>query len=154
MTMPNPDAGLGLWRNIVRGLDEELLGAPESDGSDSHALTVRDWPLLRSLGKARTRGAARAFCFGIGCDALTLAATFPTVLVLDADVFDHLFGEAVDVNDEGNVVAHWPPGADSAPGIAFTEENVRRLLDHEPMAPPGAACLALSWRHRDLLLGG
>jgi len=30
--------------------------------------------------------------------------------------------------------------------------NVRRLLDDEPIAPPGAACLELAWQHRDLLL--
>jgi hypothetical protein len=38
-------------------------------------------------------------------------------------------------------------------GIPFTEESVRRMLTSEPMAAPGAACLALAWRHRDRILG-
>ena len=35
----------------------------------------------------------------------------------------------------------------------LTGTVVERLLSSEPMASPGAACLALAWRHRDTLLG-
>lgn len=38
-------------------------------------------------------------------DALTLVGEILTVLVVDADVFDHLAYDLVDRNDEGQVVA-------------------------------------------------
>jgi hypothetical protein len=42
----------------------------------------------------------------------------------------------------------WVSAADGAP---FTEAAVDRMLTSEPMASPGAACLALAWQHRELL---
>jgi hypothetical protein len=38
------------------------------------------------------------------------------------------------------------------PGIAFTEDNINRLISTERMAPSGAACLDLAWQHRASLL--
>lgn len=37
-------------------------------------------------------------------------------------------------------------------GMEFTERNVTRLLEREPMAAPGAPCPALAWRSRIALL--
>ncbi|MER7582347.1 XRE family transcriptional regulator [Kitasatospora sp. NPDC097691] len=141
-----------LWRNIVRELNEELLGAPEYDGSGSRPLDYERWPLYRSLQRARAAGRLRAYCFGVGCDALTLAATIPSAMVIADDVFDELFGEVVQTNAEGVTVTRWN-GQDTTAGIPFTEQNITRFLTSEPMAPPGAACLALAWKHRALLLG-
>ncbi|MGW3076527.1 helix-turn-helix domain-containing protein [Kitasatospora sp. NPDC001132] len=140
-----------LWHNIVRELNEELLGAPEYDGSGSRPLDYDRWPLYRSLERARRDGQLRVYCFGVGCDALTLAATIPSVLVINDDVFEELFGEVVRTNAEGITVTRWN-GQDTSSGIPFTERNVSRFIRNEPMAPPGAACLALAWKHRDLLL--
>lgn len=39
-----------------------------------------------------------------------------------------------------------------APGIPFTAPVVERLVHHEPMQSAGAACIALAWRHRHVLL--
>ncbi|MFJ9461014.1 XRE family transcriptional regulator [Kitasatospora sp. NPDC101447] len=141
-----------LWRNIVRELNEELLGAPEYDGSSSRPLDYDRWPLYRSLQRARATGHLRAYCFGIGCDALTLAATIPSAIVIADSVFDELFGEVVQTNAEGVTVTRWN-GQDTTAGIPFTEQNIIQFLTSEPMAPPGAACLALAWKHRDLLIG-
>ncbi|MQS11200.1 helix-turn-helix domain-containing protein [Streptomyces kaniharaensis] len=141
-----------LWRNIARELNEELLGAPEYDGSSSRPLDYDRWPLYRSLERARQAGRLRAYCFGVGCDALTLAATIPTALVIDDEVFEELFGEVVKTNAEGVTVTEWN-GQDTSSGIPFTEQNVSQFIRNEPMAPPGAACLALTWKYRDLLLG-
>ncbi|MGA5817993.1 XRE family transcriptional regulator [Kitasatospora sp. NPDC094028] len=141
-----------LWRNIVRELNEELLGAPEYDGSSSRPLDYERWPLYRALHRARSTGHLRAYCFGVGCDALTLAATIPSAVVIADSVFDELFGEVVRTNAEGVTVTRWN-GQDTTAGIPFTEQNITRFLTSEPMAPPGAACLALAWKHRDLLLG-
>ncbi len=140
-----------LWRNIVRELSEELLGAPEHDGSHSAQIDYATWPLFRALTQARDEGGLYVGCFGIGLDALTLAATILTVIVIDTDVFDEIFGDIVDENSEGFTVA---AGADrrSAEGIPFVEDNIQRLLATEPMASPGAACLYLALKHRRCLL--
>ena len=140
-----------LWRNIVRELSEELLGTPEHDGSHSRPIAYEEWPLYRTLHRARCEDRLRVWCLGVGFDALTLAATIPTVLVIDDEVFDEVFGEIVRTNAEGVTLAALP-GERPAAGIAFTEENVRRFLQREPLASPGAACLALAWRHRGALL--
>ncbi|MGW7594329.1 helix-turn-helix domain-containing protein, partial [Streptomyces rubiginosohelvolus] len=142
---------LDLWRNIVRELNEELLGAPEFDGSSSQPLSDGQWPLFRALERARAQGRVKVMCFGIGVDALTLAATIPSALVIDDEVFDQLFGEIAESNAEGITVTHWN-GQDTTDGIPFTQRNVTQFLECEPMAPPGAACLALAWRHREALL--
>ncbi len=140
-----------LWRNIAREFSEELLGTPEHDGSRSAPIDYDRWPFYRSLERARGAGKLQGYCFGVGFDALTLAATIPTVVVIDADTFEEIFGEAVRVNAEG-VTVRTLHGQGSAAGIPFTEENVKRLLSSEPMASPGAACLALAWQHRRHLL--
>jgi hypothetical protein len=83
--------------------------------------------------------------------ALTLAATILTVVVIDDDVFNRAFGGATRYNEEGEIVAIGDGRATE--GVPFTRNSVRRLLTSEPMASPGAACLALAWRHRDRILG-
>ena len=142
-----------LWRNIVRDYSEELLGTPEHDGSRSQPIDYDRWPLYRGSVVPRDRGTLRAFCFGVGLDALTLAATIPTVVVIDEDAFEELFGEIVQANSEGIIIASaLHANSLGALGIPFDAETVDRLLMATPLAPPGAACLALGWRHRDLLL--
>jgi hypothetical protein len=80
-----------------------------------------------------------------------LAATILTVVVYDDDVFDRVFGAATRYNDEGEIVA--VGDGQPAEGVPFTGASVERLLRSEPMASPGAACLALAWRQRDQILG-
>jgi transcriptional regulator with XRE-family HTH domain len=140
-----------MWANVVREMSEELLGTPEHDGSRSTPIDYARWPLYQTLERARADRRARALCLGVGLDALTLAATILTVVIIDDDVFDEAFGEIVDFNAEGLTVAA-APGARAAEGIPFTAQSVQRLLTQEPMAPPGAACLALAWQHRQTLL--
>ena len=139
-----------LWRNIVREYSEELLGAPEHDGTRTQPIDYDDWPLYQRLQGARGDGTAVAAVLGMGLDALTLAATILTVVVLDDDVFGQAFGDAVRYNEEGEIVS--VAGGTPTDGVPFTEESVRRMLDTEPMASPGAACLSLAWQHRDWLL--
>ena len=140
-----------LWRNIVRELNEELLGAPEFDGSSSQQLNYERWPLFRSLQRGRETGRIKVYCFGVACDALTLAATIPSVLVIDDEIFDELFGGIAPQNAEGITVTGLD-GQPAATGIPFSQQNITQFLKNEPMAPPGAACLALAWKHRGLLL--
>jgi hypothetical protein len=140
----------GLWRNITREYSEELLGAPEHDGSRTDPIDYGAWPLYRELEQAQATGTVTASLLGAGMDALTLAATILTVVVIDDDVFESVFGHAVRFNEEGEIVSI----ADGRPaeGVPFTAECVTRMLRDEPVVAPGAACLALAWQHRDALL--
>ncbi len=142
-----------LWRNIMRELSEELLGNAEHDGSGSSLIDYDDSEPFRSLENARRAGRVRVWCFGMGVDALTLFGEILTVVVVDADVFDSLFSEMVPVNAEGSVVTTGPHRRASE-GIPFTQAAVRRLIEHEPLAPSASACLELAWRHRGTLLPG
>lgn len=145
-------ADLDLWRNIVREYSEELCGTTEHDGSHGTPVDYDQWPFYRAMSRARTTGRLHAYCLGVGLDALTLAATIPTVVVIDDDAFAEIFGQIVHVNAEGVTVLSLDNDR-ATRGIPFTEANVERFLTSEPMAPPGAACLALAWRHRERLLG-
>ncbi|MFD8562149.1 hypothetical protein ACFV1N_33110 [Streptosporangium canum] len=138
-----------LWRNIVRELSEELLGTPEHDGSRSAPIDYEAWPLYRALERARGEGKVSVYCLGVALDALTLATTIMTALVIDDDVFDDLLADVVTANSEGVTVFG---EAGQQHGIPFTDQNVNRLLRSEPMASPGAGCISLAWRYRALLL--
>jgi transcriptional regulator with XRE-family HTH domain len=140
-----------LWRNIVREYAEELLGEPEHDGTRTTPIDYERWRLYQDLEAARSDGRVSSFLLGLGLDALTLAATILTVVIIDDDVFGELFGGAVRYNEEGEIVAIGDGRVTE--GVPFTAAAVERMLVSEPMASPGAACLALAWRHRDMLLG-
>ncbi|MFD0901407.1 hypothetical protein [Actinomadura sediminis] len=122
---------LDLWRCMVREYAEEVLGRDEDygDGFDQDA-----WPFHRALTAARTDGRARAYFLGLGVDPLTLALDVLTAVVFDDDAFAGLFGDAVEVNAEGEVAR--APFDGTVPA---------------PMQPAGAAALELAWRHRAAL---
>ena len=133
-----------LWRGMTREFAEELLGAPEVYGPAGTAVDYRAWPFARQLNAAREAGAVRPWVLGLGVDPLTLATDLLTAVVIDAPVFDELFGAMVSSNAEGRI----------RPGLAFTAETVGRLTTREPMQAAGAALLRLAWRHRAVLLPG
>ncbi|WP_433574879.1 helix-turn-helix domain-containing protein [Nocardia brasiliensis] len=139
-----------LWRNMIREYSEELLGRPEHDGTRTDPIDYEQWSLFQQMNQAREEGKIVASVLGMGLDALTLAATILTVVVIDDDAFESIFGSTVRFNDEGEVVS--VGSGRPADGIPFTEEAVGRLLTDEPMAAPGAACLALAWHHRESLI--
>lgn len=139
-----------LWRNVVREFSEELLGAPEHDGTRTEPIDYENWALYQQLEQAQTDGTVHAWLLGVGLDALTLAATILTVVVIDDDVFESVFGEAVRFNEEGEIVGVGDGRATE--GVPFTEESVNRMLSEEPMASPGAGCLSLAWQHRNIIL--
>lgn len=144
------DNDFDLWRNIVREYSEELLGTPEHDGSRSEPIDYANWPLYQFFEHGLGDGSVTAHVLGLGLDALTLAATILTVVVLDDDAFQEAFHAVVRYNDEGEIVG---VGEDVADGVPFTAASVDRMLASEPMASPGAACLSLAWQHRQALLG-
>jgi transcriptional regulator with XRE-family HTH domain len=140
-----------LWRNTLREYSEEFLGNLEHDGNASTPIDYDGVEPFRSLNKARRDGQLRAFCFGIGLDPLTLCGEILTAVVIDADVFDDVFHDLVASNNEGTIVLG-DGKSGLGPGIAFTEDNINRLITTERMAPSGAACLQLAWLHRQTVL--
>ncbi|MFJ7215653.1 hypothetical protein [Amycolatopsis sp. NPDC098790] len=140
-----------LWRSMVRKYSEESLGEPERDGSQGEPLDYENWPLYRDLQAAREKDRVTTYCLGIGLDTLTLTATVLTAVVMDDDVFDDLYGGAVDVNVEGVLVTA-AESSSVSDGVPFTEDSVTRLLTHEPMASPCACSLGHARRFRSQIL--
>jgi hypothetical protein len=86
------------------------------------------------LDRARREGRLRAYCLGLGVDPLTFAADLLTAVVIDAEVFDELFGSVAGSNAEGRVLDHQ----------SFTAANVEHILDRYPMQAAGAGLLRLA----------
>ncbi|MGH3928208.1 MAG: helix-turn-helix domain-containing protein, partial [Pseudonocardiaceae bacterium] len=115
----------------------------------SRPIAYEQWRLFEQLQAARADGSVNVFFLGLGLSALPLAASILTVVVIDDDVFTEVLGSTVRFNEEGEIVA--ADGGTPTEGVPFTEAAVRRMLETEPMAASGTACLALAWQHRDAL---
>lgn len=139
-----------LWRCMVREYAEELLGEPEDHGSDHSPIDYGRGPFAARMAQAYETGQLRSYCPGLGVDPLTFATDLLTVTVFDAELFDELFDDLVAGNAEGELVT-----SDLGPssyGFPFTEDEVNRLSEREPMQAAGAALLQLAWRHRNTVL--
>ncbi|GGS62134.1 hypothetical protein GCM10010156_21160 [Planobispora rosea] len=134
-------ADFDLWKCTVREYAEEFLRRPEVYGD---AFDYETWPLYRELADARESGRLHSSVLGIGVDPLTFATDILAVTVIEADVFDAVFGDITASNEEGRVVG--------ARGIPFDADTVSRYVHHEPMQAAGAAVLQLAWKHRHDLI--
>ena len=128
---PSP-AEFSLWHLLLREYAEELLGEPERDGVD-----YATWPFAVEMTAALRAGRIRAHCLGLGVDPLTFATDLLVTVVIDAPVFDDLFGARVAQNEEGAVSEH--------PFIAAA-------IDVLPMQAAGAALVRRALDVQDLLL--
>jgi hypothetical protein len=131
-----------LWRGLLREYAEELLGADEEYGSEQAPIDYAAWPLAKKMTDALADGAIRAYCLGLGADPLTYALDLLTVVVIDAPLYDELFGGLVEVNAEGRVIKPRP----------FDVSSVTGLLTGFPLQAAAAALLTLALEHRDALL--
>jgi hypothetical protein len=131
-----------LWRGLLREYAEEFLGADEDHGSESARIDYAVWPLARALQDGLADGRVRAWCLGLGADPLTFAVDLLAAVVIDAPLFDELFGGLVDANAEGRVIKSRP----------FTAPSVGELLATAPLQAAAAGLLALALTHQDLLL--
>ena len=131
-----------LWRGLLREYAEELLGADEDHGSERAPIDYAAWPLARAMTGGLADGRVRAWCVGLGADPLTFALDLLAVVVIDAPLYDDLFGDLVDANAEGRVIRPRP----------FDEPSVTELLAGAPLQAAAAALLTLALTHRDTLL--
>jgi len=132
-----------LWHGLLREYAEELLGADEEYGSELAPIDYQAWPLARAMTDGLAGGRVGAWCLGLGADPLTFAIDLLAVVVIDAPVYDDLFGDAVDANAEGRVTAARP----------FDRQSVGALLRDAPLQAAAEALLTLALAHRDTLLG-
>jgi hypothetical protein len=132
-----------LWRGLLREYAEELLGADEDLGSERAPIDYAAWPLARAMTDGLADGRVHAWCLGLGADPLTFALDLLAVVVIDALLYDDLFGALVDANAEGRVIKPRP----------FDEPSVTGLLKEAPLQAAAAALLTLALSHRDTLLG-
>ena len=130
-----------LWRGLLREYAEELLGADEDHGERA-PIDYAAWPLARAMTGGLADGRVRAWCLGLGADPLTFALDLLAVVVIDAALYDDLFGDLVDVNAEGRVIEPRP----------FDEPSVTGLLEGAPLQAAAAALLTLALSHRARLL--
>jgi hypothetical protein len=131
-----------LWRGMLREYAEELLGEDEDHGSEAAPIDYDRWPMARRMTAARNDGRIRAYCLGLGTDPLTFATDLLTVVVIDAPVYDDLFGAAVASNAEGTVL----------PARPFDEATVADLTFRHPVQAAGEALLHLAVAHRQALV--
>ena len=87
---------------MMREYSEEFLGNPEHDG-DGPPIDYTAEPFAQ-FNQGIEQGKIRAFCLGVGLDALTLYAEVLTVVIFDGDFYDTMFANMVDANDEGRLV--------------------------------------------------
>ena len=130
-----------LWRGLLREYAEELLGADEDHGSEHAPIDYAAWPLAKAMTGALADGRIEAWCLGLGADPLTLALDLLAVVVIDAPLYDEIFGEMVDTNAEGRVIKPRP----------FDERSVTELVADAPLQAAAAALLRLALAHRDTL---
>ena len=131
-----------LWRGLLREYAEELLGADEDHGSERAPIDYAAWPLAKALTDGLADGRVRAWCLGLGADPLTFALDLLTAVVIDAPLYDDLFGDLVDANAEGRVIKSRP----------FEDPSVTALLRDTPLQAAAAALLTLALTHRTTLL--
>jgi len=119
-------AEFSLWHFMLREYAEELLGEPELSGVDYDR-----WPFATEMTAALRAGRIRAHCLGLGVDPLTFATDLLVSVVIDAPVFDTIFGAWVAENEEGAVTQR-PLSADAIEGLPMQAAGaalVRRALD-------------------------
>ena len=131
-----------LWRGLLREYAEELLGADEDHGSERAPVDYAAWPLAKAMTDGLADGRIRAWCLGLGADPLTFALDLLAVVVIDAPLYDDLFGDLVDANAEGRVIKPRP----------FDDPSVTALLRDAPLQAAAAALLHLALAHRTTLL--
>ena len=137
-------ADFSIWRNIQREYSEELLGSAEHDGSGQPIDYSALEPFV-TMDQGLSDGRIHVYCLGLTLDALTLCADLLTVAIFEPELYDHLFCDAVNANDEGTI---------STRAIPFESHTIARLREGGQLSPGAAAAIHLAWTHRKVILAG
>ena len=126
-----------LWRGLLREYAEELLGADEDHGSELAPIDYAAWPLAKAMTGGLADGRVRAWCLGLGADPLTFAIDLLAVVVIDAPLYDDLFGAAGRRQRRG-------PG-DRPPPLRPARRSARCCATRRSRRPP-RPCSPWPWR--------
>jgi hypothetical protein len=137
-------ADFSIWRNIQREYSEELLGCAEHDGS-GRPIDYAELEPFVTLDQALSDGRVRVYCLGFTVDALTLCADLLTVAVVEPRLYDQLFCDLVNVNDEGAIPVR---------AVPFEGHTIARLREADQLSPGAAAAIQLAWDHRKVVFAG
>ncbi|MFD3818430.1 transcriptional regulator [Streptomyces rubiginosohelvolus] len=140
---------LSLWRVIMREYNEELLGAPEAKGESGTEVDYTR-PPYSLLDAALSDGSLRVWCFGMALEPLHLAVCVLTVAVFEAETFDTIFADAVEENEEGQVISG-NRSHGRIVGLSFTESEIAALGTRK-LSSPAAGLLQLAQQYREMLL--
>jgi hypothetical protein len=75
--------------------------------------------------------------------ALTLCADLLTVAVFEPELYDNIFRDSVDANDEGAIPVR---------AVPFEGHAIARLREVEQLSSGAAAAIHLAWSHREVIL--
>jgi transcriptional regulator with XRE-family HTH domain len=135
-------ADFSIWRNIQREYSEELLGSAEHDGSGRPIDYASLEPFV-TMDQALSDGRLRIYCLGFTLDALTLCADLLTVAFFEPELYDHLFCDAVNANEEGAIPIR---------AVPFESHTIAQLREADQLSPGAAAAMYLAWNHRKAIL--
>ncbi|MDQ4094006.1 MAG: XRE family transcriptional regulator [Actinomycetota bacterium] len=136
-------ADFSIWRNIQREYSEELLGSVEHDGTGQPIDYAGLKPFV-TMDQALSDGRVRVYCLGFTLDALTLCADLLTVAVFEPELYDELFCDSVQTNDEGAIPVR---------AVPFEGHTITRLREVEQLSPGAAAAIHFAWSYRKVILG-
>ncbi|MEU4391476.1 hypothetical protein [Kribbella sp. NPDC023855] len=140
-----------IWRTIMREFSEEILGNPEADGTMGMTVDYATETPYLELDQERAAGKIRLHYLGFGLDAVELWGHLLTVMVVEDDAFSRVAPTLVEKNAEGIMIGHKRTKT-GVRGIPLVSEEVDYYLSAGMMSSPSAACLALGWQHRNVLL--
>ena len=141
---------LNIWNNMMREYAEEFLGRAESMGRGGSVVDYQHQEPYRSFVKALRDGNITIRFLGIGLDPLTWKPEICVVCIWKDSVFDRIFSDMVQVNEEGVLVVG-KRAKHGYQGLEFTAANVQEYAAAPTTYPPGRVCLTLAWRWRQLL---
>ncbi len=144
-TLESVQSDFSLWRNIMREYAEEFLGHEEARGRGGRWIDYAKSSPYVELQRGIDDGTIRCWVLGLGLDPLNWKPELMTVCVLDSQVFDTVFQEMVERNDEGEML-----GGPQGKGLKFDRATVTLYATAAQTAPSTKACLLLAWEHRAL----
>lgn len=144
-TLESVQSDFSLWRNIMREYAEEFLGHEEARGRGGRWIDYATSSPYVELQRGIDEGSVRCWVLGLGLDPLNWKPELMTVCVLDSNVFDTVFEEMVERNDEGEMLV-----GPQDKGLKFDEATVNLYARAAHTAPSTKACLLLAWQHREL----
>jgi hypothetical protein len=147
-----------VWKNIVREACEEFLPGLDPVDDSSVPVDIETVEPYASVDQQLRQGNIGCYFLGLGIDPVQLVPEVMTVLILEEEAFQGLFGatfeQAAVKNKEGTILGSHIDITKSGRhliGYEFSKPGIEEVLDG-PLVSGAAACLTLAWDARASLL--